>query len=82
MTDVPYSNRELDRIAKDLEERSVERHRDVMKELSEIKVQTLRTNGRVNKLEMWRALTTGAIIIISTVVIPLVVYAFNTKTAQ
>lgn len=73
----PYSNRELDLMFKTLDEKNRERHSDIMKELREIKEQTVKTNGRVGKLELWRGILTGGIIIIGTLVIPLVVYAFN-----
>jgi len=40
-------------------------------DLKEIKEQTKRTNGRVNKLEVWRGIITGGLIVISAVVVPL-----------
>lgn len=60
MPDQPYSNRELDAMFKTLNDKSEERHKDVMKELIEIKQQTTKTNGRVSKLEAWRSWMVGA----------------------
>jgi hypothetical protein len=40
-------------------------------DVKEIKEQTLRTNGRVGKLEIWRGIITGGLIVISAVVVPL-----------
>lgn len=50
---------------------------DIRKDIKEIKEQTIKTNGRVNKLENWRWLLTGGMLIISMMVIPLLVYIFN-----
>lgn len=46
-------------------------------ELSDIKVQTSLTNGRVNKLEQWLNYAMGAISMLLALVIPLVVYVYQ-----
>jgi hypothetical protein len=82
MSDLPYTNRELDRMFTTLDDKNLERHKDVMKELGEIKTQTIRTNGRVSRLENWRNWSVGAVTVVVLLVIPLVVYAFNLATEK
>ena len=83
MADKPYSNRELDQFFKRSDSRADELHNTLMQRmdmfesnastiLEEIKVQTTKTNGRVNKLEdnfdtvkMWRARIVGALAVLS-----------------
>ena len=36
----------------------------IQNDVREVKVQTQRTNGRVNKLELWRSMIVGALIIV------------------
>jgi uncharacterized membrane protein YhaH (DUF805 family) len=66
-----YTTRELDHYFKDI--------RDT---LEEIKVQTLKTNGRVGRLENWRWLLTGGMAMITMMVIPLIVYIWNTQNSS
>lgn len=54
-----YTKRELD-----------EHFREVKDELKEIKIQVLKTNGRVGSLEKWRWLMTGALIAVGAMGIP------------
>lgn len=61
-----YSSRELDHYFKDIRET-----------LGEIKEQTVKTNGRVSRLENWRWLLMGGMSIITAMVIPLIVYIWN-----
>lgn len=56
----PYSNRELDTHFSDIKET-----------LARIEEQTIKTNGRVSKLENWRSYTAGAVAIICLVVVPI-----------
>ena len=53
MTDVPYSNREIDSHFKEIKDT-----------LARIESQTTKTNGRVDNLENWRSYTAGAIAVI------------------
>lgn len=66
-----YTQRELDHYFSELKE-----------DVRIIKEQTLRTNGRVNKLENWRWLLTGGMTIITMLVIPLIVYIWNTQNSS
>ena len=50
---------------------------DIKATLKRIEEQTMKTNGRVSKLEFWQNKIVGAIIIISTIVLSLVAYSFN-----
>lgn len=63
-TEKPYSNREIDAMQRTIHEK-----------LDEILVQVKKTNGRVGRLENWRAYTTGAIAVILLVVIPILGWA-------
>lgn len=42
-------------------------------DISEIKAQTTKTNGRVSLLENWRWLITGGLTVISVVIIPIAI---------
>jgi uncharacterized membrane protein YhaH (DUF805 family) len=55
-----YSNRELDRMFSEIQET-----------LQRIESQTMKTNGRVTKLEFWRGVLTGMGTLIVVVIIPL-----------
>lgn len=63
-----YTNREIDSHFKEIKET-----------LSRIETQTIKTNGRVSKLEGWRAYVTGALAV-SGIIILLIVYIFKTNT--
>jgi len=68
MPETPYTKRELD-----------SHFHEVKNTLRRIEIQTTKTNGEVAKLKVWRGYITGALAIISALVIPLVVYIFVTK---
>lgn len=55
----PYTNREIQEFFKEIKEI-----------LARIETQTVKTNGRVSKLENWRAYSNGAIAVIVLVVVP------------
>lgn len=54
-----YSNRELDRMFKDITDM-----------LDRIEKQTTQTNGSVANLKLWRAYTTGAVAVLTTLLLP------------
>lgn len=60
MAEVPYSNREI-----------AEMFRDIRDTCGRIENQTTKTNGRVNKLEGFRQWLTGSGVVVSLIVIPL-----------
>lgn len=60
MTDIPYSNREIDN-----------HFTEVKTILGRIEAQTIKTNGRVSNLENWRAYTAGAVAMIVLVGVPI-----------
>lgn len=68
MTEAPYTKRELDT-----------HFREVKDILSEIKTQTMKTNGRVGRLENWRSFITGGLAIVTLIVLPLIVYIFTSQ---
>jgi uncharacterized membrane protein YhaH (DUF805 family) len=45
--------------------------KEIREDVKEIKEQTKRTNGRVSRLEVWRGVLTGAILVIAAVVLPI-----------
>lgn len=47
--------------------------------IGEILDQTKRTNGNVMSLKMWRSLTVGGMTIISIIVLPLLIWIFQTS---
>lgn len=55
---------------------------DFKSDLTEIKQQVTKTNGRVNNLENWRWLLTGGMVIITLMVIPLVIYIYNNSNMK
>ena len=75
--DQDYSNREIDQMFCSVKDHIDSRHLAIMETLTRIEAQTIRTNGRVRRLEIWRGVIIGGIAIIVTVVIPLTVYAWN-----
>lgn len=58
--DAEYTNRELD-----------EKFDGLHEKLDLILAQTTKTNGRVNRLEVWRGFVTGGLAIISIIVLPI-----------
>lgn len=71
--DVDYSKREID------SKFDAVHHRfdDVKSDLSSILTQTTKTNGRVNALENWRWFLVGGMAIVSSFVIPLILYIWS-----
>lgn len=62
-----FTNRELEILYNNLSDKSVVQHKEVMKELSEISAHVQKTNGRVKKLEIWRAGIAGGLAVIMVV---------------
>lgn len=71
MTDVPYSNRELDEKFQNLGTLIREKHDDTMTAIGEVRVQTTYTNGRVRWLEKMLYLGLGGLGVITMVMLPL-----------
>lgn len=46
---------------------------DIKNDVEKIVVQTTKTNGRVNSLEVWRGIMIGGIGVISVMVVPLLI---------
>lgn len=69
-----YSNREIDMMLQ-----GIKTHIDeaVACPLARIEAQTVKTNGRVSKLENWRNYIAGGIAVLAFVGIPLLTYYIN-----
>lgn len=78
MQEAPYSNREIDRMMNEINNRFDTQD----KTLEKILVQTYKTNGRVTRLEGWKNWGAGAIAILVIIVIPLIVFVFQTSIHQ
>jgi hypothetical protein len=67
----PYSKRELDHFIQELASQIRESAQDLSKQLDRIEIQTMKTNGRVSKLELWKQWITGGSGVLTLVVVPL-----------
>jgi hypothetical protein len=56
-----YTKREIDLITKGLSSSMKDTHEHIAEKLEQILEQTTRTNGRVSRLENWKAWITGSI---------------------
>ena len=57
-------------------------HQRIDAQLEKILQQTLKTNGRVNKLENWRSVLIGGWSMVTFIVIPLLTYIYFTHEAR
>ena len=57
-------------------------HQRIDAQLEKILQQTMRTNGRVNKLENWRSLLVGGWSIVTFLVIPILTYIYFEHEAE
>ncbi len=79
MENVPYTNRELDRMLGDLKSELSSRFDNQDKTLNRIETQTVKTNGRVSKGERLIFALQVSISIFAFIVIPLCVYIYTTE---
>lgn len=70
MTDAAFSNRELTNKFDNLQDKLDDNKDVIMSELGEIKVQVLKTNGRVSSLEKWQSYVIGFCAAISLLLLP------------
>ena len=66
--DTEYTNREIDHSFKEIKD-----------QLNRIEQQTIKTNGRVSKLESWKAYLVGAWFIVTAFLIPMIVWTGNVE---
>ena len=62
----PYSNREIDNM-----------HKEIMDKLKIIDTKVTIANGRLKSLELWRAYLTGAIAVLTLIVVPVAIALVN-----
>ena len=69
--DKRYSNRELDHHFNDIREKFLGAIENIASDVSEIKIQTKLTNGRVGKLEKWQSYIQGGLTILAIIMVPI-----------
>lgn len=57
-------------------------YKDIKSDLFEIKTQTIKTNGSVMSLKLWRSWVVGGLAILSFLVIPLLGYIFMNNSER
>ena len=74
----PYSNREIDNKFNSLLEQQALRDHSIIESLNRIEAQTIKTNGRVNSLELYKA-GVVAVTALLVITIPSIVWYFIDK---
>ena len=72
-----YSKREIDLIVTGIKQHIDDKDHNHEETLKKILTQTTKTNGRVNRLENWRAYLVGAWAVVSFIVIPGLAYIYT-----
>lgn len=72
-----YSNREIDAVVKNLENKMDGYHTETVMEIQKLGVKVDKTNGSVGNLKAWRTGITMVVAVIAFVVIPLIIYSFQ-----
>jgi len=67
----PFSNREIIRMHKELSDQLTTMAETASKERAQIWEQVKSTNSRVTKLEQWKWMITGAVAVLTTLVLPI-----------
>ena len=62
--DAPFSNREIREMVKDTNQA-----------IARVEIQTTRHNGRMTRMEEWRAFQSGAMAVICTLIVPILGWA-------
>lgn len=75
-----HIDKEIFTLEKDYSNREIDYWREETREqLTRIEAQVTKTNGRVSALENWRWMIIGALTIITMLVIPMVIYIYNSQ---
>jgi hypothetical protein len=72
MPDTPYNKREIDLLLKGVKQHMEDTIRPIYEKTDRILEQTIRTNGRVSNLEKWRSYITGAVAVLTVLVLPII----------
>lgn len=59
-----------------------EKFNDIIERLERIEAQTMKTNGTVKDIQIWKAWATGVTIALWLVAVPLVIYVFNSEISH
>jgi len=78
MDDKDYTKRETDLLMKSIKDHIDERFDELSTKADRIESQTIKTNGRVTKLEGWKNWIGGGLAFITVVVIPFCLWFIST----
>ena len=76
------TNGELNLAMNNLKEHITENFKDVNEKLDTIGTQVVKTNGRVKNLELWRSFILGAMAILTSIGIPLILYIYHNEKSN